>query len=1601
MSTPQSIPLRTKGRGDCAFHAIFGEWDGIQFQCPNVKTRREIVAACIKTAEAGSRIFSNTIEGIQDIVMADRSMGGHRIRALKEQYRTFSANNQNAIDQSWNAFEAQLQAYPTIVAYIHQFNLERGTSNANLKTEFETCYNEGNQLEGQILAIPELSSSYSQYRMHANVNFWSSVTWDEEIIIEYAECMQHEGTFTLPTDLDTIARVFEVSIAYYTKQMGHAQAIQTEDYNPDVSNPIPICFNGTNHYERMANPKEHRTIHAPSKKKTSSLISTAKPSIKTVANTPSDSSDNISEVTQDKIEDVRTLFQLYLNLETFIEKSKDPSQISLPETTQLLRDIFEFSSYIKWNNESSIHIRNIYGKVFYKTGKPNNEYIDFERLSLPHRFPDKTVLEKINEIFFRHLDKFIRDIEYLRNNILIVLTREFHKHKHLNDPDQCPEIVEYVAVHPIEQEKLLPLDLFLALIDIHYDPLMIQKICQPDLINALNEIDPKDEPLRWRYTFARVLTLIGQASRDLSPTISERYPHLPLKALVNLRNQIAHGDVHRKHVVNDHPESSPLYQLIAQTHLRELQKQLELILKHLPNLPVNDLIPVLEGYGQSALTRDNNPDDVGSELSIIKKIQSLKKREASLKNQNHQILQHAKSTTKKGNQANRNAVNEKRYREKIASLESKEKTESLTEKEQLALTSMKKELEKLERRHQPKTNGFPSAGPTIINKKLTKPPEEIEQELKEIATELVSLKTLLQFDTLLALFKKKTPKTCSREKQPVIEEVTSSSHSSSGSFTTSSSSGNQETTKPKKADRSNTLRYLLNDLRKEYKRMENFNRSNSESGRDFAKEHCMCVIGQLKREIKSCGERLTQKVFNQNPTVRRAFAQTISTRNQMMHDPFNDHTSDVNLTIRDFTLPLSFDLKALKEIHRYESTQEEFRSISSLIGIHRTIGEAYVRLNLLEEAEKHFVKSLNYSSPGNYGNFLIQKLGRQPLGVPQSTSPLGGAIYTVEYEHGTITFEGEPLWIHHRLTTLERLAFCQIVQAKHSTALEHLKECLTIYRNGEFEHAPSRSAILTLYYMARIGMNPKKGKELLQEFTQRYPDDNSGKIQLLIAIIRDKLVSEDYQEGLSLIEEMQPDPDTNTPKPLIVNLNMLNGLLLAHLADQQEIILNHSHNQTTEHLLNPIKIREQAITTLRNAYEYYQAHAAEFRFKFGDKTHCLSDILEIYPSTLRAQAYALVVAFDERQQESYQLIHQAIEFQERHGQDMTLSYITLGVICYKIYTRTHEQKYLEEGLQTYNRFISHQDIVMRALGHLGIGSLLLRESQHLEYFKQRSAETLINLRSALNYFYQIPEEKRSTMVNINIPTLFEFLDEVKSTQAQYIDNDDITIRAAAYVRLGTVSWIKSQALETGSNFVKSFFHDAIGDFGLARFFYFQIPEEQRTDYIRHEVWYIQDTLSHMLDSTMISIDHPDQAISAQAHVRSGAVLLGMIQEIRALDHFTKAKQRYSQISEEDKTTDDRDNETYIQSMQEMLLNHYDRQIHHPNMSIRADGYTGKGAALLSLSRLPEALTSFTDAELCYSQIPQEKKSDYDRENEQFISSKFAAIQSMQGMTEGP
>jgi hypothetical protein len=83
------------------------------------------------------------------------------------------------------------------------------------------------------------------------------VTWDEETITEYAQCMQQEGTFTLPTDLDTIARVFQVTIAYHTKKRYLPQAIRrVEDYNPGMSTPpIPIYFNGTNHYERMADSK--------------------------------------------------------------------------------------------------------------------------------------------------------------------------------------------------------------------------------------------------------------------------------------------------------------------------------------------------------------------------------------------------------------------------------------------------------------------------------------------------------------------------------------------------------------------------------------------------------------------------------------------------------------------------------------------------------------------------------------------------------------------------------------------------------------------------------------------------------------------------------------------------------------------------------------------------------------------------------------------------------------------------------------------------------------------------------------------------------------------------------------------------------------------------------------------------------------------------------------------------------------------------------------------------------------------------------------------------------------------------------------------------
>ena len=116
----------TRGYGDCAYHAIFGEWEVIsgEFVCREVKDKRnqvaEAIEQCLQTdhnRQPKDKLYPLVREAIQQLVMVSEveSPGFHEARKV---YQEYIAHNKERIAGSWQSFEQELLKHPVIFEFI-------------------------------------------------------------------------------------------------------------------------------------------------------------------------------------------------------------------------------------------------------------------------------------------------------------------------------------------------------------------------------------------------------------------------------------------------------------------------------------------------------------------------------------------------------------------------------------------------------------------------------------------------------------------------------------------------------------------------------------------------------------------------------------------------------------------------------------------------------------------------------------------------------------------------------------------------------------------------------------------------------------------------------------------------------------------------------------------------------------------------------------------------------------------------------------------------------------------------------------------------------------------------------------------------------------------------------------------------------------------------------------------------------------------------------------------------------------------------------------------------------------------------------------------
>lgn len=314
LTTTSSPVISTKADGDCALHAIFGEWSESEkhLVCSNTKEKREKISHAItdKKDEYGVRTLIET--GIRELIMSGMSESkgiGESIKNLGTKYQDFVRQQGKLSPQIWENFKTVLEhkENKNILEYIRAHGQATIPSGAqfsdSLYYQFYDALNKNDHaLYFIINSKPALKKAFDEYNKLLNTTFDWSTNISENIKKEYAEFVSTPRTWLLPSELAIIAKVFDVNIIYYSSPNSKPETFSAKTGR----NTVKVQFNGSNHYERLVSnqtPASTASSQGSVSKNSNSvsqnsLDSVSKKSNSVSQNSPDSVSKNSSSVSQ-------------------------------------------------------------------------------------------------------------------------------------------------------------------------------------------------------------------------------------------------------------------------------------------------------------------------------------------------------------------------------------------------------------------------------------------------------------------------------------------------------------------------------------------------------------------------------------------------------------------------------------------------------------------------------------------------------------------------------------------------------------------------------------------------------------------------------------------------------------------------------------------------------------------------------------------------------------------------------------------------------------------------------------------------------------------------------------------------------------------------------------------------------------------------------------------------------------------------------------------------------------------------------------------------------------------------------------------------------
>ena len=254
---------KTKGEGDCAFHAILGINNGKQYECINVAEERAKLAKSIMDCKPGDKIYRFVIAGIEALVMGaerENEIGTH-IKNLRLAYQAYMETQEVRLNEAWVQFENDLTQniqdhINTRVAVEEKSNPEPRRNLNSLRKKFNFCLNikttkAGEILEALIQSDQGLNQAFQNYNNIAKENFNLQSKINLDAINDYAIFIGRLHQWLLPHELALIAYAYNITLRLNTFDAKNGSLSVLDIYNPGTGNLVEVRFNGRDHYERI------------------------------------------------------------------------------------------------------------------------------------------------------------------------------------------------------------------------------------------------------------------------------------------------------------------------------------------------------------------------------------------------------------------------------------------------------------------------------------------------------------------------------------------------------------------------------------------------------------------------------------------------------------------------------------------------------------------------------------------------------------------------------------------------------------------------------------------------------------------------------------------------------------------------------------------------------------------------------------------------------------------------------------------------------------------------------------------------------------------------------------------------------------------------------------------------------------------------------------------------------------------------------------------------------------------------------------------------------------------------------------------------------